>query len=70
MGILCAPQHVHLPYFERGEFLIDTWYIPEKKSVRVCVRLILVLVWKNIVLVLVWGISERLVPAKKKQNGW
>ena len=34
--------------FERSEFLIDTW--PKKKSVRVCVsvcvRLILVLVWK------------------------
>ena len=25
---------------------------------------------KKIVLVLVWGTSERLVPAKKKQNGW
>ena len=22
--------------FERSEFLIDTWYIPPKKSVRVC----------------------------------
>ena len=35
-----------------------------------CVRLILVLVWKKIVLVLVWGTTERLVPAKKKQNAW
>ena len=24
-------------YFERSEFLIDTWYIPKKKSVRVWV---------------------------------
>ena len=43
---------------------------PPKKSVRMCVRLILVLVWKKIVLVLVWGTSERLVPAEKKQNAW
>ena len=56
--------------FERSEFLIDTWYIPQKKSVRVCVRLILVLVWKKIASGLVWGTSERLVPAKKKQNAW
>ena len=56
--------------FDRSEFLIDTWYIPETKSVRVCVRLILVLVWKKIASGLVWGTSERLVPAKKKQNAW
>ena len=36
----------------------------------VCVRLILVLVWQKIVLVLVWGTSELLVPTKKKQNAW
>ena len=41
--------------FERSEFLIDT---PQKKnpSVRLCVRLILVLVWvTRLILVLVWG---------------
>ena len=55
--------------FQRSEFLIDT--TPKKNlSVSVCVRLILVLVWKKIVLVVVWGTSERLVPAKKKQNAW
>ena len=52
--------------FERSEFLIDTGTSPPKNpSVRVCVRLTLVFVWKKIVLVLVWGTSERLVPAKK-----
>ena len=57
--------------FERSEFLIDTGTSPPKNpSVRVCVRLTLVFVWKKIVLVLVWGTSERLVPAKKKQNTW
>ena len=66
----CLQRSSHYCLFERSEFLIDTWYIPQKKSVRVCVRLILVLVWKNIVLVLAWGTSERLVPAKKKQNVW
>ena len=57
--------------FERSEFLIPTRGTSQKKnpSVSVCVRLILVLVWKN-VLVLVWGTSERLVPAKKKKNAW
>ena len=34
---------------------VSNWYIPKKKSVCACVRLILVLVWKKIVLVLVWG---------------
>ena len=41
--------------FERSEFLIDT---PPKKnpSVRLCVRLILDLVWDTrLILVLVWG---------------
>ena len=59
--------------FERSEFLIDTCYIPKKKSVRVCVCVCSTnlgfSVEKN-VLVLVWGTSERLVPAKKKQNAW
>ena len=40
--------------FERSEFLIDT--SPKKNpSVCVCVRLILVLVGKTLILVLVWG---------------
>ena len=37
--------------FERSEFLIDT----SQKKICLCVRLILVLVWKKNVLVLVWG---------------
>ena len=41
--------------FERSEFLIDTSQKKIRPCVSVCVRLILVLVWKNIVLVLVWG---------------
>ena len=32
--------------------------------------MVLCTTYKNIVLVLVWGTSERLVPAKKKQNAW
>ena len=40
--------------FERSEFLIDT-SPPKNPSVCVCVRLILVLAWKKIVLFLVWG---------------
>ena len=52
-----ADDNQHRPLyalFERSEFLIDT---SQKKnlSMCVCVRLILVLVWKKIVLVLVWG---------------
>ena len=40
--------------FERSEFLIDT---SQKKCLRVCpcVRLSLVLVWKTLILFLVWG---------------
>ena len=51
---------------------VSNCYIQEKKKMSVCVdvRLILVLMWKKIVLVLAWGTSERLVPAKKKQNVW
>ena len=37
--------------FERSEFLIDTF----QKKICLCVRLILVLVWKKLILVLVWG---------------
>ena len=49
-----------LSSFERSEFLIDT---SQKKSLRVCpcVRQILVLVWKTLILVLVWGTNY--VPA-------
>ena len=44
-------------------------YIPKNKSVRVCAcSTNLGFSVDKIVLVLVWGTSERLVPAKKKQN--
>ena len=68
-GKIFSVAYFYGELFERSEFLIGTSQ-KENPSVRVCVRLILVLVWKNIVLVLVWGTSERLVPAKKKQNAW
>ena len=49
---------------------VSNCYIQEKKKMSVCVdvRLILVLMWKKIVLVLAWGTSERLVPAKKNRT--
>ena len=49
------PRKANSIYFERSEFLIDT--SPQKNpSVRLCIRLILVLVWDaRLILVLVWG---------------
>ena len=52
---------------------VSNWYIPPKKSVRVCVcvRLILILVWKNIVLVFVWGtyyVPATYVPGISRQT--
>ena len=66
-GKIFSVAYFYGELFERSEFLIGTSQ-KENPSVRVCVRLILVLVWKNIVLVLVWGTSERLVPAKKNRT--
>ena len=57
--------------FERSEFLIPTRGTSQKKNPSVCGCVC----WTNlgfsvekIVLVLVWGTSERLVPAKKKKR--
>ena len=53
--------------FERSEFLIDT----SQKKVRVCVRLILVLVGKTLILVLVWGtyyVPYTYVPGISRQK--
>ena len=56
-------------FFERSEFLIAT---SQKKSLRVCpcVRLILVLVGKTLILVSVWGVPDMYVPGISRQKSY
>ena len=52
-GLLGTKRTIDLLLFERSEFLIDTSQKKIRPCVSVCVRLILVLVWKTLILVLV-----------------